>query len=186
MPDLVSERRDALLFTQPLALERHDDLLELPIRQGGQAGVSLLLTRLPPSLTHSLSLSTPQRRTARRRSRQALPGRQAPRKSGQVLSSRPIVPADRTKSPQFYGLFKQATVGDNSSPKPGMMDFTGKYKWQVSPLAPSFGDSSIDGTIHARTGPHGTSKRASRPKRPRASMSSTTSPSSTRTAQSRP
>lgn len=32
---------------------------------------------------------------------------------------------------QFYGLFKQATVGDNTSPKPGMMDFTGKYKWQV-------------------------------------------------------
>ncbi|KAG0661072.1 hypothetical protein C6P46_004179 [Rhodotorula mucilaginosa] len=28
----------------------------------------------------------------------------------------------------FYGLFKQATVGDNTSPKPGMMDFTGKYK----------------------------------------------------------
>ncbi|POY76373.1 hypothetical protein BMF94_0570 [Rhodotorula taiwanensis] len=30
---------------------------------------------------------------------------------------------------QFYGLFKQATVGDNTTPKPGMMDFTGKYKW---------------------------------------------------------
>lgn len=33
---------------------------------------------------------------------------------------------------QFYGLYKQATVGDNNTPKPGMMDFTGKYKWSVS------------------------------------------------------
>jgi hypothetical protein len=27
----------------------------------------------------------------------------------------------RVRPPQFYGLFKQATVGDNTSPKPGMM-----------------------------------------------------------------
>ncbi|GAA5862349.1 hypothetical protein JCM3774_002487 [Rhodotorula dairenensis] len=31
----------------------------------------------------------------------------------------------------FYGLYKQATVGDNNTPKPGMMDFTGKYKWSA-------------------------------------------------------
>lgn len=31
--------------------------------------------------------------------------------------------------PQFYGLFKQAKEGDNTKPKPGMMDFAGKAKW---------------------------------------------------------
>lgn len=34
-------------------------------------------------------------------------------------------------SPQFYGLFKQANVGDNDTKKPGMMDFAGKYKWEA-------------------------------------------------------
>lgn len=28
----------------------------------------------------------------------------------------------------LYGLFKQATVGDNSTPAPGMFDFKGKAK----------------------------------------------------------
>ncbi|KAJ9102501.1 hypothetical protein QFC21_002901 [Naganishia friedmannii] len=31
----------------------------------------------------------------------------------------------------FYGLFKQANVGDVNTSKPGMMDFTGKYKWNA-------------------------------------------------------
>ncbi|BGP26929.1 acyl-CoA-binding protein, ACBP [Rhodotorula toruloides] len=31
----------------------------------------------------------------------------------------------------FYGLYKQATVGDNDTAKPGMLDFTGKYKWEA-------------------------------------------------------
>ncbi|KAL8278311.1 hypothetical protein RQP46_009203 [Phenoliferia psychrophenolica] len=31
----------------------------------------------------------------------------------------------------FYGYFKQAKEGDNSKPKPGMMDFAGKYKWEA-------------------------------------------------------
>lgn len=39
---------------------------------------------------------------------------------------------------QFYGLFKQAKEGDNTKPKPGMLDFAGKYKWCVqSPAAAS-------------------------------------------------
>lgn len=45
----------------------------------------------------------------------------------------------RADAAQFYGLFKQANEGDNTKPKPGMMDFTGKAKWSVSsprPLAP--------------------------------------------------
>ncbi|KAI9628567.1 hypothetical protein KEM48_011523 [Puccinia striiformis f. sp. tritici PST-130] len=32
---------------------------------------------------------------------------------------------------EFYALFKQATVGDVNSARPGMMDFTGKYKWDA-------------------------------------------------------
>lgn len=30
---------------------------------------------------------------------------------------------------ELYGLFKQATVGDNTTTKPGVFDFKGKYKW---------------------------------------------------------
>jgi len=37
--------------------------------------------------------------------------------------------ADHVLCDQFYGLFKQANVGDNTTSKPGMMDFAGKYKW---------------------------------------------------------
>lgn len=32
---------------------------------------------------------------------------------------------------KLYGLYKQATVGDNDTPKPGMFDLKGKYKWQA-------------------------------------------------------
>lgn len=30
---------------------------------------------------------------------------------------------------RLYALYKQATEGANSTPKPGMMDFVGKAKW---------------------------------------------------------
>jgi len=32
---------------------------------------------------------------------------------------------------KLYGLFKQATVGDNNTSQPGMLDFKGKYKWEA-------------------------------------------------------
>lgn len=32
---------------------------------------------------------------------------------------------------KLYGLYKQATVGDNETAKPGMFDLKGKYKWQA-------------------------------------------------------
>ncbi|XP_022609677.1 acyl-CoA-binding protein-like [Seriola dumerili] len=32
---------------------------------------------------------------------------------------------------QVYSLFKQATVGDVSTARPGMFDFTGKAKWDA-------------------------------------------------------
>jgi diazepam-binding inhibitor (GABA receptor modulating acyl-CoA-binding protein) len=31
----------------------------------------------------------------------------------------------------FYGLFKQAQNGDVTTSRPGMMDFTGKAKWDA-------------------------------------------------------
>ncbi|KAK9472338.1 acyl-CoA-binding protein [Dipodascopsis tothii] len=31
----------------------------------------------------------------------------------------------------LYGLFKQATVGDNTTPKPSVFDLKGKYKWNA-------------------------------------------------------
>ncbi|XP_065579966.1 acyl-CoA-binding protein homolog [Artemia franciscana] len=30
---------------------------------------------------------------------------------------------------ELYALFKQATVGDNTTARPGMFDLKGKYKW---------------------------------------------------------
>ena len=31
----------------------------------------------------------------------------------------------------IYGLFKQATEGDNTTKKPGMFDMKGQFKWQA-------------------------------------------------------
>ncbi|KAF9122671.1 Acyl-CoA-binding domain-containing protein 1 [Mortierella sp. GBA39] len=32
---------------------------------------------------------------------------------------------------KLYGLFKQATVGDNNTERPGTFDFKGKAKWDA-------------------------------------------------------
>ncbi|EGI70327.1 Acyl-CoA-binding protein-like protein [Acromyrmex echinatior] len=32
---------------------------------------------------------------------------------------------------ELYSLFKQATVGDNNTSKPGMLDLKGKAKWEA-------------------------------------------------------
>ncbi|CCF52547.1 hypothetical protein NDA11_007293 [Ustilago hordei] len=32
---------------------------------------------------------------------------------------------------KFYGYYKQATIGDVNTKKPGMFDLTGKYKWEA-------------------------------------------------------
>ncbi|KAF9356346.1 hypothetical protein BGX26_005384 [Mortierella sp. AD094] len=32
---------------------------------------------------------------------------------------------------KLYGLFKQATIGDNTTAAPGMFDPKGKYKWNA-------------------------------------------------------
>jgi len=31
----------------------------------------------------------------------------------------------------LYGLFKQATIGDNNTSKPGMFDMKGQFKWKA-------------------------------------------------------
>ena len=32
---------------------------------------------------------------------------------------------------ELYGLFKQATIGDNTTSKPGMFDMKGQFKWKA-------------------------------------------------------
>ena len=32
---------------------------------------------------------------------------------------------------EIYALFKQGTMGDNNSSKPGLLDFKGKAKWEA-------------------------------------------------------
>ncbi|KAJ1732676.1 acyl-CoA-binding protein (ACBP)/diazepam binding inhibitor (DBI)/endozepine (EP) [Coemansia biformis] len=50
--------------------------------------------------------------------------------AAEQVKSLPKAPADDVKL-KLYGLFKQATVGNNTTPKPGMLDFRGKYKWDA-------------------------------------------------------
>uniref|UniRef100_A0A3P8SZA4 Diazepam binding inhibitor, acyl-CoA binding protein n=1 Tax=Amphiprion percula TaxID=161767 RepID=A0A3P8SZA4_AMPPE len=44
-----------------------------------------------------------------------------------VLPKRP----DQTEITQLYGLYKQAIVGDVNIERPGILDFTGKAKWDA-------------------------------------------------------
>lgn len=46
-----------------------------------------------------------------------------------LVSNLPKRPSD-DELLELYGLYKQATVGDNDTTKPGMFDFKGKYKWE--------------------------------------------------------
>ncbi|KAG8916594.1 hypothetical protein FRC00_014642 [Tulasnella sp. 408] len=42
----------------------------------------------------------------------------------------PVQPSNEEKL-KFYAYYKQATVGDVNTPRPGMLDFTGKAKWDA-------------------------------------------------------
>uniref|UniRef100_A0A3Q3A6S7 Acyl-CoA-binding protein-like n=1 Tax=Kryptolebias marmoratus TaxID=37003 RepID=A0A3Q3A6S7_KRYMA len=44
-----------------------------------------------------------------------------------VLKRRP----DQADLSSLYGLYKQATVGDIDTERPGFLDFTGKAKWDA-------------------------------------------------------
>lgn len=39
--------------------------------------------------------------------------------------------AEQNDMLELYGLFKQANMGDNTTDKPGMLDFKGKAKWEA-------------------------------------------------------
>ncbi|KAK6198028.1 acyl-CoA-binding protein [Scheffersomyces amazonensis] len=45
----------------------------------------------------------------------------------QNLTTRP----DDGELLKLYALYKQTTVGDNTTAKPGIFDLKGKYKWQA-------------------------------------------------------
>jgi len=47
-----------------------------------------------------------------------------------ILKSLKTEPSNEEKL-RLYALFKQSTVGENFSPKPGMLDFVGSAKWQA-------------------------------------------------------
>ncbi|KAI8145972.1 putative acyl-coA-binding protein [Fennellomyces sp. T-0311] len=51
-------------------------------------------------------------------------------KAAEEVKNLPTKPSDDDLL-KLYGLFKQATVGDNNTAKPGMFDLKGKYKWQA-------------------------------------------------------
>lgn len=48
----------------------------------------------------------------------------------EAVSNLPTKPTD-DELLQLYGLYKQATIGDNTTTKPGVFDFKGKYKWEA-------------------------------------------------------
>jgi len=43
---------------------------------------------------------------------------------------KPVTGPNNEEMLQLYGLYKQATIGDNNTPKPGMLDLKGKKKWE--------------------------------------------------------
>ena len=49
-------------------------------------------------------------------------------KATEVVKTLKTKPDNDTLS-NLYGLYKQATVGDNTNPKPGMLDMVGCTKW---------------------------------------------------------
>ncbi|KAJ2712276.1 Acyl-CoA-binding domain-containing protein 2 [Coemansia spiralis] len=50
--------------------------------------------------------------------------------AAEEVKTLPKDPSD-TEKLKLYGLFKQGTVGDNETGKPGMLDFRAKYKWEA-------------------------------------------------------
>ncbi|MBW0508576.1 hypothetical protein O181_048291 [Austropuccinia psidii MF-1] len=55
-------------------------------------------------------------------------------KAVEIVKALPSDGADKpTQDEQleFYALFKQATIGDVNTPKPGLLELTAKYKWNA-------------------------------------------------------
>lgn len=79
--------------------------------------ISALLAQFPLKFQYtnaSLTLSTLLRRL----------------QQAEAVNKLPTRPSD-DELLELYGLYKQATVGDNETEKPGMFDFKGKYKWEA-------------------------------------------------------
>ena len=51
-------------------------------------------------------------------------------KAAEEVRQLPFKPSDATLL-RLYALFKQATVGDNGTPKPGFFDLKGHAKWNA-------------------------------------------------------
>ncbi|CBQ73359.1 related to ACB1-Acyl-CoA-binding protein [Sporisorium scitamineum] len=49
---------------------------------------------------------------------------------GSLPKDGPVQPSQDDQL-KFYGLYKQATIGDVNTKKPGMFDLAGKYKWEA-------------------------------------------------------
>ncbi|KAK7109956.1 hypothetical protein V1264_013904 [Littorina saxatilis] len=56
--------------------------------------------------------------------------RQAFTKAAEEVKNLKTKPSD-DEMLKVYGLYKQATVGDCNTSRPGMMDFKGKAKWDA-------------------------------------------------------
>jgi diazepam-binding inhibitor (GABA receptor modulating acyl-CoA-binding protein) len=50
--------------------------------------------------------------------------------AAEAVQNLPTKPDDKTLL-QLYGLYKQATVGDINTPRPGLFDVKGKAKWDA-------------------------------------------------------
>ncbi|KAI5451395.1 acyl-CoA-binding protein (ACBP)/diazepam binding inhibitor (DBI)/endozepine (EP) [Naganishia albida] len=55
---------------------------------------------------------------------------QSVKEIGELKADGPVKPSTDDKL-MFYGLFKQANVGDVNTDRPGMFDMQGKYKWDA-------------------------------------------------------
>lgn len=51
-------------------------------------------------------------------------------KAAEEVQNLPFTPSN-DELLKLYGLYKQATVGDNTTERPGLLDFKGKMKWQA-------------------------------------------------------
>ncbi|GMF13279.1 unnamed protein product [Phytophthora lilii] len=67
--------------------------------------------------------------------------------------------ADNAAKLRLYALFKQAQSGPNAAPRPGMLDFVGRAKWDawsaLGDLAPDEAKRQYIAAIHELAAQHG-------------------------------
>jgi diazepam-binding inhibitor (GABA receptor modulating acyl-CoA-binding protein) len=52
-------------------------------------------------------------------------------KAAEALTAAKDLKLSNDEQLAFYGLYKQANIGDNNTSKPGFYDPKGKYKWEA-------------------------------------------------------